>query len=176
MKKSKSDQSPDPVDTLQDPHGVERPADENSSSDCDETPATQRFREPASPLGSLGRLPAEIRNQIYAHVLRADEPITIRRRAQWPRNRPWAKRFLVAGSIQRECRRLPVDRCLSMELLRVGRAVNVEAAGILFRRNRFVFQDRVAMKEFGRKVKRYAGSLWDVPEEAVGGEIVLGFV
>ena len=130
---------------------------------------------PASPLGTLAILPPEIRNKIYSHVLRAPEPISIRRRPQWPRNRPWAKRFFVAGSIERECRRLPVDRCLSMELLHVSRAVNAEAAGILFRRNRFVFQDRVAMKEFGKKVKRYAGSLWDVPEEVVGGEIVLGF-
>lgn len=151
-------------------------------------PVPQKTRKPSS-LGTLDVLPPEIRNQIYAHVLQAPEPITVRRRRQWPTRVPFAKRydtraihnagkpkFTVEGTIDRQCRRLAVDKCVSMGLLRVSKAIGAEAAGILYRRNRFVFNDRVALREFGKKVEGlYAGSLWDVPVKESEGEVVLGF-
>lgn len=119
---------------------------------------------PSSPIGDLGKLSPELRNEIYKQALTSANPIEISR-CRYP-NPKWTpvndKKRIYRG--QSKCYRgwegvvrrprgkksckVPTERVLAINLLRTSKAIQNEATSILYGANNFEFQSAFAFEKF----------------------------
>lgn len=118
--------------------------------------------------GNLGKLPPEIRKEIYAHLLVEDKAIPIRRlmttgkkqrgKTTEPRAARMDKRPLKhAGKAYDRRNRVWVNvpLCTSRgttSLLRVNKLIGYEAAQVLYGSNQFAFENAGALERFVRQI------------------------
>lgn len=122
---------------------------------------------PPSPLGDLGKLPPELRNEIYKHALTSANPIEISRcRVPNPKWTPendkknaktigggeskclWRCAGVVRRPQDKESCKIPAVQALAINLLRTSKAIQNEATSILYGANKFEFQTDFALGQF----------------------------
>lgn len=124
-------------------------------------------KELSSPLGDLGKLPPELRNEVYKHALTTERPIelstfTAERIQNWPggpiRHISDCRGKLLTGRIKGTKRVLTAaGQVLSVHLLRTSKAINAEALPSLYSGNLYQFDTFSTMRMFRVKtLERFA--------------------
>lgn len=120
---------------------------------------------PPNPLGDLGRLPAELRNEIYRLSLTSDSRINVfwnyrfksKTIPNYSRSTDGPSRIVVIKSEMHDIRGkhgriLRTSEVLGINLLNASKAIGQEAVSIAYGLNRFVFFDGLAVEKFFDKI------------------------
>lgn len=102
-----------------------------------------------SGLGQLGKLPVELRYEIYAYVLKESEPIHIRRVTQLSKRGRRRKLRPSGYSARIIVRKKPMlSLAQHNEVLFVCKQISNEAVEVLYSRNRFNFTNSLTLQYF----------------------------
>lgn len=112
----------------------------------------------ANGLGLFAELPPEIRAEIWTLTLITDRPIKIDRHKNESPSRKWYDAYLLSSKLDT----LGHQVFPSVNLIRASKALNIEAAPVLYYNNRFIFPDTHVLETFFDKIGEMAFSLADL--------------
>lgn len=127
-------------------------------------------KSPLSPLGDLGKLPAELRNEIYRHALTPEQPIELSRARiknpkydkgenkklptwdQQPKTIFHCRSLIQIKTGKRICK-VHAARALAVHLVEASKVIRAEARPILFGGNTFKFENASTVAIFAETVR-----------------------